>query len=184
MPDTSAKLPLSSTGVSSDGPRHQTAFTDTPGAHTLTRSPRVTTSRTNQTQGRSSSRRSSEIDLTEGLGTPDRASKHNVSSSPASSRTNPRSSHVAIGMIFSNGEVGQDQYRCTAPGCHNKTFGRLAELKRHHAGKHAAAGRKPQFWCPVEGCERSRAGQGEAFPRKDKMFDHLSRMHPDVVGSG
>ncbi|KAF2820687.1 hypothetical protein CC86DRAFT_387145 [Ophiobolus disseminans] len=91
--------------------------------------------------------------------------------------------HVAIGIILSNGETGQDQYQCHAPDCFNKTFGRIAELKRHHAGKHAAVGRKPQFWCPINECERSKTGQGEAFPRKDKMFDHLSRAHANIVGS-
>ncbi|OAK97843.1 hypothetical protein IQ06DRAFT_205185, partial [Phaeosphaeriaceae sp. SRC1lsM3a] len=89
--------------------------------------------------------------------------------------------HIAIGVVLSNGRKGQDRYKCHAPGCFDKTFGRITELKRHHACKHAAAGRKPQFWCPVEGCGRSKAGMGQAFPRKDKMVDHLSRVHASVV---
>ncbi|KAH8728449.1 hypothetical protein GQ44DRAFT_47519 [Phaeosphaeriaceae sp. PMI808] len=93
-----------------------------------------------------------------------------------------RPRYIAIGMILINGETGQDRYKCNAPTCCTKTFGRIAELKRHHACTHGMAGKKPQFWCPIADCERSRGGAGEAFPRKDKMVDHLSRVHADVVG--
>jgi hypothetical protein len=114
------------------------------------------------------------------------ANSYRVPGAGPSTNRRPKQSapHVSIGMILSNGETGKDQYTCHVPTCINKIFGRLAELKRHHAGKHAAVAKRPQFWCPVTGCDRSKNGVGHAFPRKDKMVDHLSRMHGDVVGRG
>jgi hypothetical protein len=57
----------------------------------------------------------------------------------------------------------------------------LAELKRLRATKHGGPVGK-SFWGPVDGCDRSKRGWKGAFPRKDKMFDHLERVHGDVVG--
>ncbi|KAF7671019.1 hypothetical protein GT037_010800 [Alternaria burnsii] len=62
--------------------------------------------------------------------------------------------HVVIGVILSNGEVRGDQHRCNARACSGMTFGRLADLKRHHSSLHGGAGGKGQrTWCPVDGCE-------------------------------
>lgn len=102
---------------------------------------------------------------------------------PAHVQQTSKPQHVIIGTILSNGEVSQEQYKCYAFTCLNKTFGRLAELRRHHACEHGVDGKMPQFWCPIEGCERSRTRSGKAFPRKDKMFDHLSKVHANIVGS-
>lgn len=67
---------------------------------------------------------------------------------------NSDSEHVVIGVILSNGEVRGDQYRCNARACSGMTFGRLADLKRHHSSLHGGAGGKGQrTWCPVDGCE-------------------------------
>jgi hypothetical protein len=183
MPDTLAKLPCSSNWLSTDGPQHYATVTNALQSYAPASTHRATKARTGHTRRRSNKRLSPDIDPAKSPCSPHQTSDQDDTPSPTPSRPTTRFCHVAIGKIFSNGETGQDQYRCVVPGCNNKTFGRLAELKRHHAGKHAAVGRKPQFWCPVKGCERSRAGQGEAFPRRDKMFDHLSRMHPDIVGS-
>jgi hypothetical protein len=102
---------------------------------------------------------------------------------PASHDRQPTPAHhVPNGTIFSNGDTSQDHYKCSAPGCFNKVFRRASELRRHHKTKHAAVGMKPLFWCPVEGCKRSKAG-GESFPRKDKMHDHLERVHASIVGT-
>jgi hypothetical protein len=69
---------------------------------------------------------------------------------------NDNSEHVVIGVILSNGEVRGNQYRCNARACSGMTFGRLADLKRHHSSRHGGAGRKGQrTWCPVDGCESS-----------------------------
>lgn len=63
------------------------------------------------------------------------------------------------------------------------TFGRVAELKRHHNSVHEGfGGKKPQFWCTEDQCRRSRNGGGMAFSRFDKMTDHLKRVHKDKVG--
>lgn len=56
-----------------------------------------------------------------------------------------------------------------------QTFGRWADLKRHHNGAHAAA--PTIFWCEYEGCPRSRKVGNSPFPRKDKLGDHVRVMH-------
>jgi hypothetical protein len=81
-----------------------------------------------------------------------------------------------IGHLFAD-----DRWGCPYPSCSDITFGRKTELKRHHASCHKGfGGDEPQFWCPVDGCERSIQG-GEPFPRQDKMVDHLKRVHKDKV---
>ncbi|CAG5138691.1 uncharacterized protein ALTATR162_LOCUS421 [Alternaria atra] len=61
------------------------------------------------------------------------------------------SDHVVIGVILSNGEARGDRYKCNAPSCSGANFGRLADLKRHHASLHGGVGRKGQrIWCSVE----------------------------------
>ncbi|KAF2878545.1 hypothetical protein BDV95DRAFT_478826, partial [Massariosphaeria phaeospora] len=87
-----------------------------------------------------------------------------------------------IGLILSNGTVRNDKYECHIPACSGTTFGRLADLKRHHATRHAET--KPEFWCPVEGCVRSLDGGGHSFPRKDKMEDHFERIHGGEMFAG
>ncbi|KAH7394375.1 hypothetical protein BKA66DRAFT_400147, partial [Pyrenochaeta sp. MPI-SDFR-AT-0127] len=82
-----------------------------------------------------------------------------------------------IGTILSNGVSRHEKYKCYQPACSGLTFGRLAELKRHHATRHE----RPKFFCPVDGCERSLKNGGRGFPRKDKMVDHLERKHADKV---
>jgi hypothetical protein len=69
---------------------------------------------------------------------------------------NNDSEHVAIGIILSNGEAHGDRYQCNARACSGITFGRLPDLKRHHASLHGGVGRKGhRTWCPVDGCESS-----------------------------
>ncbi|KAF2128018.1 hypothetical protein P153DRAFT_261112, partial [Dothidotthia symphoricarpi CBS 119687] len=104
-----------------------------------------------------------------------RITKHR--STTAATRRAPQ--HVPIGVILSNGNACDDIYECSISACAGRTFGRLAELKRHHQSKHEGlAGHKARFWCPVDGCEsRSMADDGKAFPRKDKMMDHLAKVH-------
>jgi hypothetical protein len=99
--------------------------------------------------------------------------------SPISSKT------VVLGHLLSDVDGGNERYQCPFPTCTEVTFGRPAELKRHHASCHKGFGtKKPQYWCPVSGCRRSRAGNGNSFPRKDKMMDHLERMHKEEMGGG
>lgn len=88
---------------------------------------------------------------------------------------------LVIGLVLSNGIPRHDKYKCHISNCTGvKSFSRLADLKRHNASKHNRQGAR--FWCPVDGCERSMKSGGRAFPRKDKMYDHLERVHADKVG--
>ena len=70
---------------------------------------------------------------------------------------------------------------CNIAPCNGATFGRRHELCRHHASAHDV--HNARFWCPIDGCDRSKMDGGRAFPRKDKMVDHLMRVHGDRVGS-
>ncbi|KAH7086518.1 hypothetical protein FB567DRAFT_72822 [Paraphoma chrysanthemicola] len=118
-----------------------------------------------------------------------RVSKHKAPlSSPRNGSTTAahrqqRAQYVMLGFIFASSGAGEDQYRCHASSCSSLTFGRLAELKRHNSCQHGGLdGKKPRFWCPIDGCDRSMGGERGAFPRKDKMMDHLTRVHADVIG--
>jgi hypothetical protein len=74
----------------------------------------------------------------------------------ATAKTHPNhvSPHVIIGVILSNGEVRNDRFKCHVPSCSGVSFGRLAELKRHHTCRHGGhEGKTPRFWCPVDGCK-------------------------------
>lgn len=75
--------------------------------------------------------------------------------------------------------VGSDhmQYRCRFAGCED-TFGRLPDFTRHYDGRHAHQG--PTFWCPEQGCPRSEGNGGKPFPRKDKMMDHMQKIHKRI----
>jgi hypothetical protein len=80
---------------------------------------------------------------------------------------------TTIGSVLSNGKL-----LCAAKGCEGLTFGRQAELRRHHTTLHAAI--KPNFWCQVSTCRRSENAGGRAFHRKDKLAAHVKSMHSDA----
>jgi hypothetical protein len=82
---------------------------------------------------------------------------------------------TVIGIILSNGGPRADRYQCHVRGCSGMIFNRLADLKRHHSNRHAR--NRLEFWCPVQGCQRSKGGDGIAFPRKDKRDEHVHRVH-------
>jgi hypothetical protein len=77
---------------------------------------------------------------------------------------------TVIGSMYHSG-----RFKCLHPGCARKSFGRQAELKRHHETIHAT--QKPAYWCRVPSCERSRARGGYPFTRRDKLNDHVRAMH-------
>jgi hypothetical protein len=79
-------------------------------------------------------------------------------------------SDAAIGTALKNGK-----FKCILERCARKTFKRQAELRRHYKTIHAA--QKPEFWCNVLSCDRSVAAGGRPFHRKDKLQDHVQRMH-------
>lgn len=66
-------------------------------------------------------------------------------------------------------------FRCHDTKCHNQSFGRWYDFHRHCNGAHAS--NPAAFWCHVEGCSRSEAVGNRSFPRKDKLSDHVKKMH-------
>jgi hypothetical protein len=78
--------------------------------------------------------------------------------------------NIVIGLILSNGK-----FKCRESRCHRRSYGRVAELRRHYDVAHAPT--KPAFWCPVTACERSQGIGGRCFPRKDKLRSHLRSVH-------
>ena len=80
----------------------------------------------------------------------------------------PTSIAAATTPVNSNGV----RLACTHPGC-TATSARLRDLQRHMK-KHSP----PQHDCPVNGCDRK---GDNAFPRKDKLRDHLRQKHKMAV---
>lgn len=72
-------------------------------------------------------------------------------------------------------------FRCTFPRCRARTFTRWYDFHRHYNGAHALE--KTFFWCPVPGCGRSEGEGNHGFPRKDKMLDHVSKVHSHAAQS-
>lgn len=79
-----------------------------------------------------------------------------------------------VNALVSKSDAGKVVFRCDFPGCHEKTFGRHHELKRHQR-KHSNDSNR--FWCSTVGCSRSVAEGGHPFYRKDKRNDHERIVH-------
>ncbi|KAF2854059.1 hypothetical protein T440DRAFT_267321 [Plenodomus tracheiphilus IPT5] len=77
---------------------------------------------------------------------------------------------TTIGSVSLNGRL-----QCDKASCVGRSFGRIAELRRHFEGAHAA--QKPQFWCHESSCARSAVAGDHPFYRKDKRDDHVRKMH-------
>lgn len=82
---------------------------------------------------------------------------------------------IAIGIVYSTSDADAFIFKCFHEACRPKSFGRWYDLRRHYEGKHAAE--TPQFWCTVKGCERSDGPGGRSFPRKDKLGEHVRKVH-------
>lgn len=87
-------------------------------------------------------------------------------------------SFTLIGSVHYHGLSGKFVFKCNDLRCNHKTFGRWFDLRRHHEGRHVAAG--PIFWCHVDGCARSDMDGGRSFPRKDKLAEHVRKVHKDT----
>ena len=96
---------------------------------------------------------------------------------PANSRNQPNTNNAQP----ASGSLRLRRHVCNIAPCKDATFGRGPELRRHHASVHDA--HNARYWCPIDGCDRSKMEGGRGFPRKDKMIDHLMRVHGDRVGS-
>lgn len=75
--------------------------------------------------------------------------------------------------------TGRLMFVCSEPQCHGRTFGRRQELVRHYNGAHAPPDAGNMFWCAVPGCDRG----VRPFPRKDKLNDHVRKVHMSMVGA-
>jgi hypothetical protein len=80
-----------------------------------------------------------------------------------------------IGTIDKDGKIG-----CLAGPCRNISFARQADFRRHYEKAHMPA--KLEYFCPNEGCPRSReptgAIKGKSFgAREDRMIEHFQTVH-------
>jgi hypothetical protein len=80
-----------------------------------------------------------------------------------------------IGTISHRIEPDDYIFSCISPICKQKTFARWYDLRRHYYGTHCDDG--SIFWCQVQGCDRSNVEGGRSFPRKDKLSDHVRKVH-------
>ncbi|KAF2125840.1 hypothetical protein P153DRAFT_94865 [Dothidotthia symphoricarpi CBS 119687] len=85
------------------------------------------------------------------------------------------SAFVKIATVYSPGSSSTAVFSCQSPGCAGRTFSRWPDFKRHYDGAHALE--KTIYWCHVSECERSEADGKSPFPRKDKMKDHVRKVH-------
>ncbi|CAO2653195.1 Nn.00g026060.m01.CDS01 [Neocucurbitaria sp. VM-36] len=95
---------------------------------------------------------------------------------PTKSSAMERSS-IKIGTMYGTASLDAFVFKCSIPECADKTFRRWYELKRHYNGAHTAEGEGEAFWCEVVGCVRSALACGRPFPRKDKLHDHMRKIH-------
>ena len=75
--------------------------------------------------------------------------------------------------------LDKKKFKCANTECEDLTFGRLADLRRHHDQQHAKV--RHQYFCSFAGCPRSNAvtgGKGRSFgTRKDKKDEHERNVH-------
>lgn len=76
--------------------------------------------------------------------------------------------------------LASGKFKCSDPECSDLRFGRQADFRRHHVNVHAE--KILEFFCPVQGCERSRypseKSKGRSFKgRRDKMEEHVQTVH-------
>ncbi|KAF2240622.1 hypothetical protein BU26DRAFT_203600 [Trematosphaeria pertusa] len=93
---------------------------------------------------------------------------------PAARQSRTRDEDV-IGHVLMN----KKKFKCADSSCNDLTFGRLADLRRHHEQQHAR--NRVQYFCSYAGCPRSHAetgGKGRSFgTRKDKRDEHERNVH-------
>jgi len=85
-----------------------------------------------------------------------------------------------LGTIEGTNNLGMLVFRCSMPSCIDETFNRWQDFTRHYNGAHVAEDAGDRFWCQVPDCERA----VRPFPRKDKLNDHVRKMHMSVIESG
>jgi hypothetical protein len=98
-------------------------------------------------------------------------------SSPSSSTSTTNNKDQIIGHILSNPK----KFACNDPSCSSKSFGRIADLRRHYNAQHVTGSEKKEYFCHVHDCARNGRGRKKSFgARKDKRDEHMRNVH----GSG
>jgi hypothetical protein len=70
---------------------------------------------------------------------------------------------------------------CDMPPCSGRIFGRSTDLERHKDSIHGCD--QCVFWCPGPDCHRSQTvGEKPYKGRKDKLYEHIKRVHGDKRG--
>jgi hypothetical protein len=80
-----------------------------------------------------------------------------------------------IGHVIRDDTSDKVEFQCAFRECSMRIFRRWPELNRHYHAMHDV--RRPEFWCPVQFCARSKTGGGSPFPRKDKLNVHIETLH-------
>ncbi|KAF1973300.1 hypothetical protein BU23DRAFT_568319 [Bimuria novae-zelandiae CBS 107.79] len=80
-----------------------------------------------------------------------------------------------IGLVYEDNK----KFKCIKMDCKDLTFGRMADLRRHHSQHHAK--NRAEFFCSVTGCPRAHAptgGKSRSFgTRRDKRDEHERNVH-------
>ncbi|KAF2396474.1 hypothetical protein EJ06DRAFT_534198 [Trichodelitschia bisporula] len=79
-----------------------------------------------------------------------------------------------LGVVLKTGRL-----QCSHTECLQRSFSRLADLRRHHLSSHV----KEPLWCSADGCPRSKASDRPFF-RRDKLMEHELKMHGKVSSVG
>jgi hypothetical protein len=91
------------------------------------------------------------------------------------------SASTKIGNVYRANATGTYLFQCCHRACSHTSFRRVYDVSRRHDSKHATA--RPQFWCTVGGCDRSAVVGDRPFPRKDKLKDHVRKVHGGMDGT-
>jgi hypothetical protein len=78
---------------------------------------------------------------------------------------------VVVGSVLKSRRL-----KCAKLTC-GRTFGRMAELRRHYNGTHVK--KRGPYWCEEPLCKRSKGLGHRSFHRKDKLKDHVRMVHGD-----
>lgn len=85
------------------------------------------------------------------------------------------SNNEPIGLVYDDNR----KFKCIKSDCKDLTFGRMADLRRHHAQHHAR--NRAEYFCRVSGCSRAHVptgGKSRSFgTRRDKRDEHERNVH-------
>jgi uncharacterized Zn-finger protein len=76
---------------------------------------------------------------------------------------------------LSQAKATKKRFSCDESSCDEK-FTRPSDMRRHKGSKHGDT----MHWCPYDKCDKSKdfaCGDKKGFSRKDKLDEHVRRMH-------